>query len=137
MGCSVVRNKLDRRYSSQIQKKLVCRVISSDSIGTFSSSISGTIYRENSATLKKCLKIQILPISPKMSFNDLTLEKTQLFRQSLEYLPYYSLLKEFYSAFSSSERNFCNRVHESCVDNFLSFKLSDIFFFINFIKFFI
>ena len=97
MGCTAFRNRSEHTYSCQIKKKLNCKIVSTESIISFSA-VSSSVSRENSTPLKKCLKIKILPTSPKMIFKNLSLEKTQLYRQSLEYIPYYDLLKEFYSS---------------------------------------
>lgn len=116
MGCTAVRVRSLKVFSNQIKKKLNCRVVSTE----FSLLLpqSTIVSRENTSTQPKCLKLQILPKSPKFSHNCLNFEKTQLFQQGQNYIIYYDYIKRLYSDYSTAKRNFCNRVHESCFQNF-------------------
>ena len=112
MGCITGNQRSSSSFSIRVHKKLDPKIIPCES----TSSIHFSSKQSNSSS--ECLKFQILSPSPKMCRHKLNLSGTQLYNQSLDYIADYEFIKGLHSTYSFSQRNFCNSIHEACVNNF-------------------
>lgn len=119
MGCVMITKRRELSCSPQISKKF--RIATTTNEGLPSSTHTLTLIPRENFPKIKCLKIKILDKS-KISSRSLNLEGTPIYRKSLEFIPDHDFIKSLYSVYSASLRNFFNKSHEACIENF---KLKD------------
>ena len=118
MGCTSIKSKPSTVFSSKIQYSFSYHGAASENLLSLTT-ITNPVSRENTSSYPKCLKLQILPKCPRVARKKLTLVKTQLCKQAPQYIVYYNLIQNMYAQYTSFQRYFCNRVHESCFKNFI------------------